>query len=43
MSDYSEPKTRAEKKGRDKSRKGIPYSAKHVRIAAAAAAPKSKR
>ena len=35
MKDYIEPKTRVEKKGR-RSQKSGPYSAKHVRLAAAA-------
>ena len=33
--DHKEPKTRTEKKGRDKQGWQGPYSAKHVRLAAA--------
>lgn len=30
--DHSEPKTRQERKGRDKDRGGGPYSQKHIRL-----------
>ncbi len=35
--DYKTPKTRSEKKGRDKESSSGPYSSKHVRISAALA------
>jgi len=39
--DHKEPKTRTEKKGRDKQGGSGPYSAKHVRLQEALAAARS--
>jgi hypothetical protein len=39
--DHKEPKTRTEKKGRDKQGGSGPYSAKHVRLQAEQAAARS--
>lgn len=38
-----QPKTRQEKKGRDKERRGNPYSAKHVRMQEQAAEAQKKK